>query len=221
MENMDAIYAARLTGLTAPTQSSTQAGSATTPDYFGSLLATIAHNGNSSGTQTQTAAQLQQQVLDSIAQKVDGAPDFLYSLHPKVYEKMQNDPEFMASMLSTVDDWTNSAAFAQAKSGNALSSLLVGQDGEYTTASTALSGLGGGNSILDFVVSSGSLQSKGNFMKFLEQFDALPAEVQELLVQNLDSATVANQSANSGAYDSEYYKAMAAAAEVQKRLLTE
>lgn len=212
MDNLNPLLAAQLKGMNVDFNSKATAAANST--QFDDLLNSI--TGESSEAAL-SAAEIQQQVLEKISQRVEGAPNYLYSLHPKVYEKMQDDPEFMTKMLGVVDDWTSSAAFGQAQSASALSSLLVGEDGEYAMSSSLIGaiGAGGSGSILDFVVSSGSLQAQGNFRKFLEQFDNLPEGLADTLTDNLNTSQVAGAQG----YNSSYYEAMAAMTEAQKRLM--
>lgn len=213
MDSLSALYAMQAAALqTTQATSGKKSGSAVD---FDSLLASLQQSGGTDhATSEEYADSLQQELLAEIAQRVDGAPGYLYSFHPKVFEKMSTDPEFMEQMLGVVDDWTNSPGFTQAKSSSELlSSMLVGQDGEYAVSNSQLGGLGGANSILDFMVSDESMTQQGVMEKFLAQFSDLPEGYGELLVNGLSSAQVA------GGTGSAWYEAAAATAEVQKRLL--
>lgn len=215
MDSLNALYALQAAGL--QTTQATANQSATSRVDFDGLLASLQKSTGTAESYASSEAyaqSLQQELLQEIAGRVDGAPNYLYSFHPAVFEKMSADPQFMEQMLGAVDEWTNSAGFMQAKSSSdLLSSMLAGQNGEYALSNAQLDGLGGYNSILDLIVSDEAMTQRDTMSQFLSQFSGLPSEYSDLLVDSLASAQVA------GGTGSAYYQSLAATAEVQKRLL--
>lgn len=207
MDYINELYALQVgaAGGVSPAAATTAANTTSEVD-FASLLAAITDE-----TGAASAAGLEEELMSQISERVQDAPNFLYSFHPSVYQKMAEDPEFLREMVNTVDAWTSSAMFTQAKSSSDIfSTLLAGQDGSTATAAARMAGLGGSSSILDFAVSNELLASQSGMEAFLSQFDGLPEEVRALLVQGAEEL---------GADSNAQYQAMAAAAEVQKRML--
>lgn len=211
IDALDALKVAGLTGLPAAPPAAAAAGA---PGIdFDSLLAAVTNDEASRGT----AGAVQDNLMSQIAERVGGAPNYLYAFHPSVYQKMADDPDFMQSMLNTVDNWTNSALFLEAKSSSDIfSSLLTGQDGSFAMASARVGDLAGSASILNFLVSDSSLLTQNGLESFLAQFEGLPEDLTQTLLDNFSAAQLAT-----GGGDNAIYQAMAAAAEVQKRMLTE
>lgn len=208
MNALEALYSLQV----APVQSrgkATQSGLSGTTSPFAELLAKA---GQTAQKPTEVASQMEEELLAGIEQQMDGAPDYFYAFHPEVFPKMAADPDFAQRMVNVVNEWTGSERFQSAKGGGSISALLVGEDGEYTMPSLSV-GLWGELGIQDFLVSQPNLTNNDKLLDFLSQFNELPEDVWEALLQNANRAHVAGSQSQL-----DYYQALAGMAQVQKNV---